>query len=158
MFPHLTVRENIAFGARSQTEVTAVADIVQEAIERFQLPGMAEKFPSMLSGGERQRVSIARALMTAPEVLLLDEPTSGLDPETALGVLTNVRRLAEEQAMSVVMVTHRLSEARLMSTHTLMLEAGSVVEAGPTRELFARAHTERARAYLASEGDGGGGA
>jgi len=116
--------------------------------------GYSSRDASELSGGERQRVSIARALMTTPEVLLLDEPTSGLDPETALNVLTHVRRLAEELQMTVIMVTHRLTEARLMSTFTLMLEAGDVVEAGATHELFSRARTERARAYLASEADG----
>src|SRR5260370_24028165 len=89
LFPHLTVRENIAFGARSQTEGTnaartVAAKIVEEAIARFQLRGLAEKFPSMLSGGERQRVAIARAATAAVSlgggsVLLLDDPFTGQD-------------------------------------------------------------------------------
>jgi putative ABC transport system ATP-binding protein len=103
-----------------------------------------------LSGGEQQRVSIARALMTRPEVLLMDEPTSALDPEVAERLLATIVRLTREHGLSVVMVTHRLAEARHMSTWTVMLEAGRLVEAGPTERLFGGASTERAREYLAS--------
>jgi putative ABC transport system ATP-binding protein len=107
---------------------------------------------SRLSGGEQQRVSIARALMTRPEVLLMDEPTSALDPEVAERLLATVVRLTREHGLSVVMVTHRLAEARSMSTWTVMLEAGRLVEAGPTARLFGGASSERAREYLASGG------
>jgi putative ABC transport system ATP-binding protein len=103
-----------------------------------------------LSGGEQQRVSIARALMTEPRVLLLDEPTSALDPETAERLLATVVRLSREGGLSVVMVTHRLSEAAEQSTFTVMLEAGRVVESGPTERLFNDPEEERTRAYLAT--------
>jgi UDP-glucose/iron transport system ATP-binding protein len=111
----------------------------------------AERDAEQLSGGEQQRVSLGRALMTRPEVLLLDEPTSALDPETASRLLHTVTELARERGVSVIMVTHRLSEARQFTTHTVMLEAGQVVEAGPTPQLFGGAETQRARAYLASD-------
>jgi len=103
-----------------------------------------------LSGGEQQRVSIARALMTRPDVLLLDEPTSALDPEVAERLLTTVARLAREGGVSVVMVTHRLSEAQRASTFTVMLEAGRLVEAGATERIFTGATHARTRAYIAS--------
>jgi ABC-type methionine transport system ATPase subunit len=105
---------------------------------------------SRLSGGEQQRVSLARALMTRPEILLLDEPTSALDPEVAVRLLGTIKRLAIEHAVRAIMVTHRLSEARQASTFTVMLEAGRLVEAGETSRLFTSASTARARAYLAS--------
>jgi ABC-type methionine transport system ATPase subunit len=101
-----------------------------------------------MSGGERQRVSLARALMTAPEVLLLDEPTSALDPEVAEQLMTTVRRLAEQSAVTIVMVTHRLAEARVASTHTVLLEAGRIIETGPTDVLFSKPNEERTRQYL----------
>jgi len=110
----------------------------------------AARDAARLSGGERQRVSLARTLMTAPEVLLLDEPTSALDPEVAERLLATVARLSRERGLAVVMVTHRLAEARAVSTHTVMLEAGRVVEAGPTGRIFAAAATPRTRAYLAA--------
>jgi ABC-type methionine transport system ATPase subunit len=103
-----------------------------------------------LSGGEQQRVGIARALMTHPEVLLLDEPTSALDPEVAMRLLATIARLSSERGLSVIMITHRLSEARHVSSHTVMLEGGMVVEAGATRQLFTGAASARTRAYLAA--------
>ena len=103
-----------------------------------------------LSGGEQQRVSIARALMTRPEVLLLDEPTAALDPEVAERLLATIERLTREHGVAVVMVTHRLSEARDVSTYAVMLEGGRLVEAGPSARLFTAAASERARAYFAA--------
>jgi ABC-type methionine transport system ATPase subunit len=110
----------------------------------------AERGAAGLSGGEQQRVSIARALMTRPEVLLLDEPTAALDPEVAERLMATVARLSREAGLGIVMVTHRLAEARQASTYAVMLESGRVVEAGPTAALFERPARERTREYLAS--------
>ena len=110
----------------------------------------ATRDASRLSGGEQQRVSIARALMTRPEVLLLDEPTSALDPEVAERLLATIVRLSRERGVAVVMVTHRLSEAQRASTFTVMLEAGRLVEAGATEQIFTGAKEARTRAYIAS--------
>lgn len=122
------------------------------ATEALRYAGLDESFlnrdADRLSGGEKQRVSIARALMTAPEVLLLDEPTSALDPEVAEQLMLTVRRLADEASVSIVMVTHRLAEARSASTHTVLLENGRVVESGPTEILFSKPTAERTRRYL----------
>lgn len=102
-----------------------------------------------LSGGEKQRVALARAMITEPEVLLLDEPTAALDPEVADRLMQTLARLRDEKGLTIVMVTHRLAEARLMSTFTVMLEAGRVIEAGPTQQLLATPAHERTRAYIA---------
>jgi putative ABC transport system ATP-binding protein len=118
-------------------------------------PECATRDAEELSGGEQQRVSIGRALMTRPELLLLDEPTASLDPETAQLLLSTIARLAAEHQLCILMITHRLSEARRFTTHTVMLEAGRVVESGATQQLFTAAKTERARTYLASADEGG---
>ena len=113
-------------------------------------PDIAGRRADGLSGGEQQRASIARALMTRPEVLLLDEPTSALDPEVAEHLLATVAHLSRERGLAVVMVTHRLAEARQFSTWTVMLEAGRVVEAGPTDRIFTDAKNPRTREYIRS--------
>jgi putative ABC transport system ATP-binding protein len=107
---------------------------------------------SSLSGGEQQRVSIARALATMPEVLVLDEPTSALDPEVAERFMRTVARLRQEQMLSVIMVTHRLVEARQWSDATVMLDAGRVVEWGGTAALFDTPREARTRAFVQSAG------
>ncbi len=109
-----------------------------------------ERDATRLSGGEAQRVSIARSLMTSPRALLLDEPTSALDPEVAERLMQTVVRLNRERGLSIVMVTHRLAEARAFSDETVMLEKGRVVEQGPTAELFANSRETRTREYVRS--------
>ena len=104
-----------------------------------------------LSGGEQQRVSLARALMTRPEVLLLDEPTSALDPEVAERLLATVAQLARERGVAVVMVTHRLSEARETSTlHGDARGGAASWKSESDGANLRRARRTRARAYLAS--------
>jgi len=152
MFPG-TVAENLAIAVALGTGAPNASD-VPNATAVLRAVGLdasyASRVASSLSGGEQQRVSLARALMTRPAVLLLDEPTSALDPEVAEHLLGTVDELARDRGLAVVMVTHRLAEARSYSAHTVMLEAGRVVEAGPTDRLFTGASSERTRAYLAA--------
>ncbi|HEU4647809.1 MAG TPA: ATP-binding cassette domain-containing protein [Gemmatimonadales bacterium] len=153
MFPG-TVGDNlhaaVALGPPLRTGVTPAPDPAS-LLEAVGLsPAYVKRQAAQLSGGEQQRVSIARALMTHPEVLLLDEPTSALDPEAAEHLLATVGRLSRERGVAVVMVTHRLAEARAVSTYTVMLEAGQVVEADATDRIFAAAANPRTRAYIAT--------
>jgi ABC-type methionine transport system ATPase subunit len=104
-----------------------------------------------LSGGQQQRVNIARALLTSPDVLLMDEPTSALDPETADRLMETTRRLSRERHLTVVMVTHRLSEARRTSDRTIVLERGRVVASGSTADVFGNTTNPMLRAFLDTE-------
>lgn len=142
------LRVAVSLGAERQT--TEAPDVAR-VLEAVGLDGeYATRQADRLSGGEQQRVSIARALMTRPDVLLLDEPTSALDPEVAERLLSTVVQLSRDRGVAVVMVTHRLSEAQRASTFTVMLEAGRLVEAGTTKQIFSSATQARTRAYIAS--------
>ncbi len=111
-------------------------------------PSYATRNAVDLSGGEKQRVALARALMTDPQVLLLDEPTAALDPEVADCLLQTLKQLNKTTGVTLVMVTHRLREARNAASHVVMLEAGRVVEAGPAQSIMNNALEARTRAYL----------
>jgi putative ABC transport system ATP-binding protein len=110
---------------------------------------LADREGERLSVGQKQRANIARALMTRPEVLLMDEPTSALDPETAERLTGTIRHLSTERGLAVVMVTHRLAEARRVSDFTVVMEAGRVLEVGPTSKVFETGDV-RIRAFLES--------
>ena len=115
----------------------------------------AERNASDLSGGEKQRVALARALMTEPEVLLLDEPTAALDPEVADRLMQTLKHLNQTTGLTIVMVTHRLREARSAATYAVMLEGGRVVEAGPAQTILDAPAEERTKAFVRSGDEGG---
>ena len=149
LFGHLTALENV---------MVPQADVLgrtrQEAYDRAMpllakvgLSGHALKYPDELSGGQRQRVAIARALAMDPTTLLLDEPTSALDPTMVGEVEAVVRDLAAD-GTTMVIVTHELSFAAAVSTRTVFLDAGVVVEDGPTAEVFASPAHEATRRFI----------
>jgi putative ABC transport system ATP-binding protein len=144
---NLTVAQDLALDAPSTTSASA-ADPQQTLLLAGVDPALATRDAQTLSGGERQRVTIARALMTQPEALLLDEPTSALDPDVADRIMATIRRLAETMQLTVVMVTHRLEEARAASTHVVFMEGGRVIETGPTEAMFSAPSEQRTRDYL----------
>jgi peptide/nickel transport system ATP-binding protein len=99
-------------------------------------PVLATRQPHALSGGQRQRVAIARALAADPEVILADEPTSMLDVSTRLGVLTLLRRLADERQLAILLITHDLPSAAAVAERVVTLYAGRVVESGATEQVL----------------------
>lgn len=150
LFGHMTVLDNVrsgpvhALGHRPR-------DAAVNARRLLALVGLSDKeatYPAALSGGQQQRVAIARALAMEPAAMLFDEPTSALDPEVAEQLMLTIRRLAENMGVTIVMVTHRLAEARSASTHVVLLEAGRVVESGLTTVMFTSPSEERTRQYL----------
>ena len=114
------------------------------------LADRADYYPRQLSGGQQQRVAIARALATDPEIIYFDEPTSALDPELTGEVLSVMRQLAEE-GMTMLVVTHEMGFARNVSSKTVFMENGVVVEQAPSREFFADPKEERTRAFFAKD-------
>ena len=120
---------------------------VLEILKRMNLSHRAKHFPQQLSGGQQQRVAIARALALEPDILCFDEPTSALDPELTGEVLSVMRQLAEE-GMTMLVVTHEMGFARNVSSKTVFMENGVVVEQAPSQQFFASPKEERTRAFL----------
>jgi oligopeptide/dipeptide ABC transporter ATP-binding protein len=94
------------------------------------------RLPHQLSGGERQRVNIARALASSPKLLVADEPTTMLDASQRLNVLSLLIRLKKERNLTVLLITHDLASARLMSDRTAIMYMGKIVELGPTKTIL----------------------
>src|SRR5690606_38067183 len=121
----------------------------RELLDKVGLAHKADAWPATLSGGQQQRVAIARALAPSPKVLLCDEPTSALDPELAGEVVEVLAQLARE-GTTMVIATHDLRLASTIAQEAVFLEAGVVVEKGPSRELFSAPQRERTKRFIAT--------
>ena len=130
LFPHVSVKENIVLIAR------LVGWSSQDLDERFEmlmrqmeLPlELSDRIPNELSGGQQQRVGLCRALMLKPKLLLLDEPCSAVDPLTRLELYEVVEKLISNEAVSIVMVSHDLGEARRLGDRMVVLQNGIILQ------------------------------
>ncbi|MCE7932749.1 MAG: ABC transporter ATP-binding protein [Xanthomonadales bacterium PRO6] len=132
-----------AAGARA-TQARALLDAVglhEQALRRW---------PSQFSGGQRQRIAIARALATAPEVLVCDEATSALDHDTRNQVLDLLDRLAHERGLALLFITHDLDAVARLCEQLLVLEGGRVVERGATAERLVRPRSRALQEMVAA--------
>ena len=126
-------------------------EIGRRALSKVGMADRMNHYPSQLSGGQQQRVAIARAMAAEPEIIYFDEPTSALDPELTGEVLGVMQQLTGE-GMTMLVVTHELGFARTVSSQTVFMEGGVVVEAGASREVFEHPREERTRAFLQTDG------
>ena len=137
MFPG-TVSDNLAVAA----ELAGVQDgrfdeLASEVMILAELePSLLDRPGDELSVGQKQRVNLARALMTSPEVLLLDEPTSALDPETSRALMKTIGSLSEVRRLTIIVATHRVSEARKYAHHAVVVKDGRVVDSGDPEEVL----------------------
>jgi molybdate transport system ATP-binding protein len=132
LFPHMTLRENLAFAAERRPRLERHRR-VNEMLERFHLGEVAGRRPHELSGGQKQRCSIARALIGSPKLLLLDEPARGLDAPLRAELYAVLRQVREDFRTPMLLVTHDLEECFALGEEMLVLDGGSVVQAGPPR-------------------------
>jgi len=116
-------------------------------LEKVGLADRADYYPSQLSGGQQQRVAIARALATDPEIIYFDEPTSALDPELIGEVLNVMKQLAKE-GMTMIVVTHEMNFAKEVSSRTIFMDDGIIVESGESKKFFDHPEQERTKAFL----------
>ena len=149
LFRNKTALQNVTEGlivARKLPKEQA-EEIGMKMLAKVGLADRADYYPRQLSGGQQQRVAIARALAADPEIIYFDEPTSALDPELTGEVLSVMRQLAEE-GMTMLVVTHEMGFARNVSSKTVFMENGVVVEQAPSQQFFASPKEERTRAFL----------
>ena len=144
LFPHLTVQQNVAYGATDPA-------LTAEMIDRFGLGEVAGRDVRGLSGGERQLVALARALARRPEVLLLDEPFAALDPRSRAAVRREVRTMYFDRGCTVLHVTHDFDEAGLVGDVAILLDKGRLLQSGDPADLFRRPATPYVASFLGAE-------
>jgi len=149
LFPHLTVRQNVAFGPRAHGVRRSDADrLARSWMERLDLAPLADRRPGQLSGGQAQRVAIARALASDPQVLLLDEPTAALDAAAAMGLRTLLRDHLRAFAGVSIVVTHTALDAMVIADRLVVIDQGRIVQTGAPAEVAARPRTQHVAALV----------
>jgi molybdate transport system ATP-binding protein len=143
LFPHMSARENVAFGPRARGADRAAARLRADAsLARLGLADLAGRRPRELSGGQAQRVALARALVTDPRLMLLDEPLSSLDAGTRIEVRADLRRRLADYGGATVVVTHDALDAFVLADRLVVLEDGREVQAGTPAEVARRPRTD----------------
>ncbi len=138
LWPHMTVRKNVAYGLDVRRVPRADRDRrVLAALELVRMAEKADRYPNQLSGGEQQRVALARALVIEPEVLLLDEPLSNLDAKLRHEMRGEIRRIHDQLGLTAIYVTHDQKEALSIADRLAVMRAGKLEQVGAPREVYA---------------------
>jgi molybdate transport system ATP-binding protein len=133
LFPHLSVRQNLVYG-RDRARLPNGAIRFDDVVELLGLSHLIDRDPAHLSGGERQRVSIGRALLSQPRLLLMDEPLSALDRMAKNEILPYFEALHAKLSIPVFLVTHDIGEVERLADHLVALKNGRVVCSSPLND------------------------
>jgi multiple sugar transport system ATP-binding protein len=137
LYPHMSVRENLAFGLKLRKVPKAEIDRrVNEAAETIQLQKLLDRKPKELSGGQRQRVALGRAIVREPAVFLMDEPLSNLDAKLRVQTRAEIARLHQRLKTTVVYVTHDQVEAMTMGSRIAVMNEGLLQQVGTPQTLY----------------------
>jgi molybdate transport system ATP-binding protein len=143
LFPHLNVRDNVAYAPRAQGSSRRAARATADTwLQRLDLTALATRRPHEISGGQAQKVALARALAAEPAFLLLDEPLSALDAKTRLDVRAQLRSHLDQFTGPVVIITHDPLEAMIMADRLMVIENGRVVQQGTPAHVAAQPATQ----------------
>ena len=151
--PVMTVAQQIALPLRLHYDLTKAerADRVNALLSKVGLDlDMAGKYPHELSGGQQQRVGIATALITSPRFIIADEPTTALDSITQRQIVDLLTSLVDDAGASMLFITHDFSVLARATTRCYVLDAGRIVESGPTADLLAAPTTPQAQRLVAA--------
>lgn len=139
IFPHLTVKGNIAFGLEnrklSKAEINAKVDDILKVV---QIEPYKDRMPKNLSGGQQQRVALARAIVIRPDVLLMDEPLSNLDAKLRVDMRNAIKDIQREVGITTVYVTHDQEEAMAVSDRIAVMKSGVIQHLGTPQEIYQR--------------------
>jgi len=150
--PRHTAFDSIAYPLRRLERLRDGAELtarVRDAAGRAGLPSdLLQRFPHQLSGGQKARVGIARAIAPRPKLMILDEPTAALDVSIQAVILQLLDRLRREDGIGLLFVSHDLNVVRMLCDDLVVLQAGKIVEAGRSRDIFQRPQAAYTRALL----------
>ncbi len=149
----LTVFDNVAFPLREETnlDARAIRERVMRSLAELGVDGAEKLLPAQLSGGMAKRVSIARAMVMEPEILVYDEPTSGLDPVSSRVVDGLIEQMREKFFVTSIVITHDMVSAYEISDRVVLLASGKVAANGPPDEIF-RSHSGMIAPFALSSG------
>lgn len=137
LYPHMTVRENIAFGLKMRKVPKAeIEKKVQEAAQILNLGEYLDRKPKQLSGGQRQRVALGRAIVRNPKVFLMDEPLSNLDAKLRVQMRSEIKKLHEKLQTTFIYVTHDQTEALTMGDRIVILNNGEIQQVATPDEVY----------------------
>ncbi|MFB6151360.1 MAG: ABC transporter ATP-binding protein [Haloarculaceae archaeon] len=151
--PRMTIGETVAEPLRIHgiTDNEQRREIVKNLLERVGLDAEDyHRFPHEFSGGQKQRISLARALVTNPELIVADEPVSALDVSIQAEILALINEVQEEFGLSILVISHDMGVIREVSDRVAVMYLGEIVEIGPTEELFADPQHPYTEALLSS--------
>lgn len=152
LFPHLNVYNNISFGLRlRKIAPSTIQESVTELGDLLGINHLMERFPGTLSGGEQQRVSLARALIMKPKILLMDEPLSALDPNTKKMLCRELKNVHKKYQCTIVHVTHDFNEANVLADRIAIILQGKVKQVGAPEQVFNRPQDQEVAGFLGLE-------
>lgn len=137
LYPHMTVRENIAFGLKMRkVDKKVINQKVEEVSKILNLTEYLDRKPKQLSGGQRQRVALGRAMVRNPKVFLMDEPLSNLDAKLRVEMRSQIKKLHEKLQTTFIYVTHDQTEALTMGDRVVVLNNGIIQQAATPEEIY----------------------
>ncbi|NBK90425.1 ABC transporter ATP-binding protein [bacterium 1XD21-13] len=139
IFPHMTVKENVAYGLRARKiKGQELEERAMEAMKMMQIDNLKDRMPSQLSGGQQQRVALARAIVIHPDVLLMDEPLCNLDAKLRVTMRTGIKKIQKQLNITTIYVTHDQEEALSISDRIAVIHDGQVEQVGEPKEIYTK--------------------
>lgn len=152
LFPHMNVKENVAFGLRMQNlPEKEIEEKVHNILDSMGISYIQNRSPATLSGGEQQRVALARSLVIDPDILLLDEPLSALDPRTQESLRDELKRILKIRGTTTIHVTHDQNEALALADRIGVIMDGELVQIDTPQAVFNQPVNEEIAAFVGVE-------